>query len=96
MLSNINALEEFPRQIARGRRTEKIGDHQSNRARYPESHGCYFQFQPVFYRRLRLTAFGQSRRFGGRLAIGTSGLPEPDSGKVPTGGLLVEQCTYFN
>jgi hypothetical protein len=37
-------LREFPRQIARGRRTEKIGDHQSNRARYPESHGCYFQF----------------------------------------------------
>ena len=42
MRSDINALEQFPRQIARGRGTEEIGDHQSNRARYPENHELHF------------------------------------------------------
>jgi hypothetical protein len=41
MLSDINALEQFPRQIARGRRTEEISDRQSNHARYPENHGIH-------------------------------------------------------
>jgi hypothetical protein len=41
MLPDINALEQFPRQIARGRRTEEIGDRQSNHARYPENHGIH-------------------------------------------------------
>jgi hypothetical protein len=41
MLSEINALEQFPRQIARGRRTEEIGDRQSNHTRYPENHGIH-------------------------------------------------------
>jgi hypothetical protein len=41
MLSDINALEQFPRQITRGRRTEEIGDHQSNHTRYPENHGIH-------------------------------------------------------
>jgi hypothetical protein len=39
MLSDINALEQFPRQIARGHGTEEIGDRRSNHARYPENHG---------------------------------------------------------
>jgi hypothetical protein len=38
MLSDINALEQFPRQIAGGHRTEEIGDRQSSHARYPENH----------------------------------------------------------
>jgi hypothetical protein len=38
MLSDIDALEQFPRQIARGRGTEEISDHQSNHARDPENH----------------------------------------------------------
>ncbi|GEP55337.1 hypothetical protein [Reyranella soli] len=38
MLSDINALEQFSRQIARGRRTEEIADRQSNQTRYPENH----------------------------------------------------------
>jgi hypothetical protein len=41
MLSDINALEQFPRQIARGRRAEEISDHQSNHTRYPENHGIH-------------------------------------------------------
>src|SRR5216684_6888004 len=40
-LSDINALEQFPRHIARGRRTEEIGDRQSNHTRYPENHGIH-------------------------------------------------------
>src|ERR1700682_3743127 len=42
MLSDINALEQFPGEIARGRGAKEIGDHQSNRARYPEKHGLHF------------------------------------------------------
>ncbi len=42
MLSDINALEEFPGQIAHRRGTEEIGDHQSNRARDPENHELHF------------------------------------------------------
>ena len=38
MLSDINALEQFPRQIARGRGAEEISDRQSNHTRYPENH----------------------------------------------------------
>src|ERR1700730_9486235 len=41
MLSDINALEQFPRQIARRRRTEEISDRQSNHTRYPENHGIH-------------------------------------------------------
>jgi hypothetical protein len=41
MLSDINALEQFPRQIARGRRTDEISDRQSNHTRYPENHGIH-------------------------------------------------------
>jgi hypothetical protein len=41
MLSDINALEQFPRQIARGHRTEEISDRQSNHTRYPENHGSH-------------------------------------------------------
>ena len=38
MLSDIDAPEQFPCQIARGRRTEEIGNYQSNHTRYPENH----------------------------------------------------------
>jgi hypothetical protein len=41
MLPDINALEQFPRQIARGRRAEEIGDRQSDHTRYPENHGIH-------------------------------------------------------
>src|SRR5437016_567847 len=41
MLSDINALEQFPRQIACGRRTEEISDRQSNHTCYPENHGIH-------------------------------------------------------
>ncbi len=41
LLSDINAFEQFPRQIARGRGTEEISDRQSNHTRYPENHGIY-------------------------------------------------------
>jgi hypothetical protein len=41
MLSDINALKQFPRQIARGRRTEEISDRQSNHTRYPENQGIH-------------------------------------------------------
>ena len=41
MLPDINALEQFPRQIARGRRTEEISDRPSNHTRYPENHGSH-------------------------------------------------------
>jgi hypothetical protein len=41
MLPDIDALEQFPRQIARGRRTEEISDRQSDHTRYPENHGSH-------------------------------------------------------
>jgi hypothetical protein len=42
MVSDINAPEQFPSQIARGHGAEEIGDHQSNCARDPENHGLHF------------------------------------------------------
>lgn len=55
MLSNINALEEFPRQIARGRRTEEISGRQSNHTRYPENHGVTstLQFPAIISEKMR-------------------------------------------
>lgn len=62
MLSNVDAPEQFPCQIARGNRAEEIGDHQSNRARGPKSHGLMSSFlQPLSYRRIRLTAMVHKR-----------------------------------
>jgi hypothetical protein len=66
MLADINALEQFPGEIARGRGAKEIGDHQSNRARYPGKHGFNFDvldFQAArsFIARLSLTAIGQKR-----------------------------------
>lgn len=41
MLADINALEQFTRQIARRHGTEEISDGQPNRTRYPENHGIH-------------------------------------------------------
>ena len=41
MLADINALEQFTRQIARGQRTDEIGDRQSNTTGYSERHGMH-------------------------------------------------------
>jgi hypothetical protein len=47
VLPDINALEQFPRQIACGRRTEEISDPQSSHTRYPENHGIHLGWRPV-------------------------------------------------
>lgn len=65
MLAYIDALEQFARQIARGRRTQEIGDRQSGHARYPETHGIY----PV--------ADQLPRTYIGRVGKGRVGLVSP-------------------
>src|SRR5689334_2359766 len=41
MLLDIDALEQFPCQKTRRRRTEEIGGGQSDHTRYPENHGLH-------------------------------------------------------
>ena len=65
MLSDINALEQFPRQIARGRRTEEISDRPSNHTRCPENHGIHFDALLSGNHRLVVYLFDRHESFSG-------------------------------